>query len=299
MTQTFSSPQVVCRPALPRDTADVLEFAKFIWDGHDYVPHVWNRWLKDPHGILAVAEYGGRAIGCAKVTLLAPGQWWFEGFRVDPKYQGLKVGSHIHEYIDAWWLQNGAGVARLMTNAKNLHVHHLCEKLGFKKTGEMVGFSAEPLEGMLENFTPAVDLKDAAGFALESESIKLANGISDFGWRVMQPNESALQKFSIPSADFELAAYWWRGHQALITTWDDDDDDGVPVLGVGAAACDMKDLPALLMDVRCLAAQKKCKNVLWIAYTHPQIFAALNEAGYERKWDHAGFIFEKQMPADV
>jgi GNAT superfamily N-acetyltransferase len=298
MTQTFSSPQVVCRPALLRDTADILEFTKFIWDGHDYVPYVWSHWLKDPHGILAIAEYGGHAIGCAKVTLLAPGQWWLEGFRVDPKYQGLKVGSHIHEYIDAWWMQNGEGVARLMTNAKNLHVHHLCEKLGFKKTGEMVGFAAEPLEGIIENFTPVVDLKEAADFALASESIKLANRISDFGWRVMQPNEEAMQKFSNPVADFELTAFWWRDHQALITTWDDD-DDGKPVLGVGVVACDMKDMSALLMDARRLAAHKNCKNVLWIAYSDEHIFAALAEAGFERKWENAGFIFEKQMSVEA
>ena len=41
-------PVVVCRPALPRDTADVLEFSKFIWNGHDYVKYVWDEWLNDP-----------------------------------------------------------------------------------------------------------------------------------------------------------------------------------------------------------------------------------------------------------
>ncbi|MBI5839890.1 MAG: GNAT family N-acetyltransferase [Chloroflexi bacterium] len=289
---TFYSPKVVCRPALPLDTADVLEFTKFIWDGRDYVPYVWNHWLKDPHGILAVAEYGGHAIGLAKVTLLAPGQWWLEGFRVNPKYQGLKVGSHIHEYVDDWWMQNGDGVARLMTNAKNLPVHHLCEKLGFHKTGEMVGFVAEPLEENVESFSPVVNLKEAANFALESESIKIAGGMSDFGWRVMQPNESALQKFTTPGTDFEHTAFWWHDHQALITTWDDD-DDGEPVLGVGLAACEIKDMPALLMDARRLAGQKNCKNVFWIAYSDERIFVSLAEAGYERKWENAGFIFEK------
>ena len=298
---SFSSPVVVCRPALPRDTADVMEFTKLIWDGHDYVPYVWNHWLKDPQGILAIAEYGGQAVGLAKVTLLAPGQWWLEGFRVDPKYQGLKVGSHIHEYIDDWWMQNGDGIVRLMTNAKNIRVHHLCEKLGFHKTGEMVGFVAEPLKESIENFTRAVDQTlpppgayyEAANFALKSESIKLANNISDFGWRVMQPNEDALRQFTASGADFEHTALWWRDHQALITTWNDD-DDGAPVLGLGVIACDMKDMSALLMDVRRLAGEMNCKNVLHIAYSHPQIFAALKDAGYERKWENAGFIYEKK-----
>ena len=66
MTQTFSSPVVVCRPALPRDTADVLEFIKFIWNGHDYVKYVWDEWFNDPDGILVAAEYEGHCVGIAK-----------------------------------------------------------------------------------------------------------------------------------------------------------------------------------------------------------------------------------------
>jgi GNAT superfamily N-acetyltransferase len=268
-----------------------MEFTKFIWDGHDYIPYVWNHWLKDPHGILAVAEYGGHAIGLAKVTLLAPGQWWLEGFRVDPKYQGLKVGSHIHGYIDEWWMENGDGTVRLMTNSKNTRVHHLCEKLGFQKIGEGVGFIALPLEEATDTFTPATDLKECAEFALESESVSLSNGIADFGWRVLQPDESALRIFTTPGADFEHKALWWRDRQALITTWEDD-DDGERVLGVGLVACQMKDLPALLLDVRRLA--KSVKNLFWIPFSHPQIFAALDEAGWGRKWENSGFLFEKR-----
>ncbi|MEW6403056.1 MAG: GNAT family N-acetyltransferase [Chloroflexota bacterium] len=286
-------PTVTCRPALPRDTADVMEFTKFIWDGHDYIHYVWDHWLKDPHGILAVAEYAGHAIGMAKVTLLASGQWWLEGFRVDPKYQGLKVGSHIHGYIDQWWMEHGDGVVRLMTNSKNLPVHHLCQKLGFTKIGEGVGFIASPLDEMTDMFKPVVDLKECADFALASESIVLSNGVADFGWRDLEPNESALRTFTASGADFEHKALWWRGQQALITTWDDD-DDGEPVLGVGLVACQMKDLPALLTDIRRLARGKK--NVFWIAHWQPQIFAALQDAGWTRKWENSGFLFEKKHP---
>ncbi len=267
-----------------------MEFTKFIWDGHDYIHYVWEHWLKDPNGILAVAEYGGHAIGMAKVTLLAPGQWWLEGFRVDPKHQGLKVGSHIHEYIDEWWMQNGDGVVRLMTNARNIRVHHLCERLGFQKIGEGVGFIASPLEEATDNFALATDLKECADFALASESLSLANGVADFGWRVLQPNESALQKFTRPGADFEHKLFWWREKQALISTWDDD-DDGEPVLGVGLVACQVSDMPALLTDVRRLARGRK--NVFHIAYSHPRNFAALAEAGWTREWENSGFLFEK------
>ena len=45
------SPVLVCRPALPMDTPQVLDLAKHIWEGHDYIPYVWNDWLADPQGV--------------------------------------------------------------------------------------------------------------------------------------------------------------------------------------------------------------------------------------------------------
>jgi hypothetical protein len=60
MLHSFSEPRVVIRPALPLDREAVLEFCKFIWDGHDYIPDVWDDWMADPSGEMFVAEYAGR-----------------------------------------------------------------------------------------------------------------------------------------------------------------------------------------------------------------------------------------------
>jgi len=50
--------RLVCRPALPKDTPDVLELTRTIWDGHDYLPAVWDDWLRDYDGMLAVRNTG-------------------------------------------------------------------------------------------------------------------------------------------------------------------------------------------------------------------------------------------------
>ena len=47
---------VVCRPALAKDTEEVMELCSHIWDGGDYIPQVWDEWLADPDGLLGVAE---------------------------------------------------------------------------------------------------------------------------------------------------------------------------------------------------------------------------------------------------
>src|SRR5512143_2783104 len=95
---SFSKPCVVIRPALPADKESVLEFCKHIWDGEDYIAFVWDWWLADASGEMFVAEYAGNAVGLARLTHLAPGQWWLEGFRVDPQHLDKHIGSQLHNY---------------------------------------------------------------------------------------------------------------------------------------------------------------------------------------------------------
>src|SRR5512140_1085345 len=141
----YLSPVPVCRPALPSDRADVLEFTKFIWDGHDYIHYVWDEWLADPNGLLAVIQYGGHAVALGKASLISEGQWWLEGLRVDPKYQGLKLSSRMFEYLDDWWKEHRGGAIRLMTSSERVQVHHLCARLGYQKIGEVRSYVAAPV----------------------------------------------------------------------------------------------------------------------------------------------------------
>lgn len=67
---------------------------------------------------------------------------------MDPKYQGLKVGNRLHSYVTNWWLENGDRTIRLMTDAGNFAVHHLCNKTGYIKVGEVCAYRAtSPDEG--------------------------------------------------------------------------------------------------------------------------------------------------------
>jgi GNAT superfamily N-acetyltransferase len=292
MPQTFSSPRVVCRPALPSDRADVFEFTKFIWDGHDYICYVWDEWLADPEGILAVAEYGGHCVGLAKISLSAPGQWWFQGLRVDPNYQGLKIGSHIHEYIDAWWLEHGDGVARLMTSSLRLKVQHLCERLGYTKVLEVKELETKALDETCTSFQPvrADEIPAALKAAQESPVMALSNGFLDLGWDALQPTEMILA-----SVQQQGMAFWWRGGEGLLLAWDDENEDR-KVLGLGLPACALESLPEMLLDVRRLAAQMDRVGVFWIAPLKPEAISAAEAAGYLHHREHSGYLYEKRHP---
>ena len=296
MNQTFSSPQVLCRPAIESDYPDIVEFCKGIWEGHDYVPEVWHHWLNDPNGLLATAEYDGHAIGCSHLALLADGQWWLEGFRVDPQYQGLKVGSQLHDYVTDWWGEHCNGTLRLMTNSKNVHVHHLCERTGYVKTYEVCGYESLPLDEPTENISPVTDIQETVTFALASESLRMTGNRVDLGWRICMLDEPVIRNFSSEEADFAHSFYWWKDKQGLFSTWEDE-EDGARTLAIGVLSCAMEDIPSLLMDIRRLAAQKKCDELFQIFFDIPEIVSQTEAGGFTKHWEHNAFIFEKSLRA--
>ena len=292
MSPTYSSPVTVCRPALPRDTAEVKQFCKFIWDGHDYVPYVWPEWLADPRGQLVVAEYAGHTVGLAKVTWLAPGQWWLEGFRVDPQFQGLKIGSHINQYLNDWWLEQGDGVVRLMTSSERVQVHHLSEKLGYSRIGAVEKHSAPALAQPTDAFQPVPksELQQALAFAQRSPSLALSHGLMDLGWQFLRPDASVLAGFAA-----ESHLWWWRGKQGVLAA-QDDDEDGDKTLYLCLLACQTEALSDLLQDARRLAAQLAYQSACWVAPQGQMVLEALKQAGYELEWDHPGVLYERLHP---
>jgi GNAT superfamily N-acetyltransferase len=292
---------VVIRPTLPLDTPDVLEFCKRIWDGHDYVPYIWEDWLADPQGYMFTAEYAGHAVGFVRLTQLAPGQWWLEGFRVDPQHQDKKIGSRLHRYAIDWWLEHGEGVIRLWTNAKRVKVHHLCEQTGFVKTQERALYTAPAMQmpaipaGSEAVFTSlaAAEISAATAFAVAATSLPLTGGMLDSGWRMATPAEGLFQQLL---AWPDGRVLWWRARQGLIGVWENDEnDDLLPMLAL--AACPAADLPALLLDFRRHAARNGYRRAGWNAVITPELEAILISTGFARADEHINFQFERRHPA--
>jgi GNAT superfamily N-acetyltransferase len=294
MYKNYTNPRVVIRPTLPSDTPDVLEFCKYIWDGNDYIPYVWKDWLADPAGNLFTAEYAGHAVGIARVTHLAPRQWWFEGLRVNPEFHDKKIGSLIHEYITEWWLANGDGTVRLWTNSKRVKVHHLCERFGFVHTQEVTFYAAAPLDEPVDSFAPAneYEIPEMTEFSLHSSSLPVAGGMMDMGWQPVAPNEDT---FRGTLSRGEGKFMWWHGRRGLVGLWEDDDETAMHPM-VGLAACEIPDLPELLLDIRKLTAREKKHKIVWNACVNPVLDAILLSAGFSRESDHSNYQFEKIHP---
>lgn len=292
----FSSPTVTIRPALPADKADVLAFCKGIWGGQDYIPFVWDDWMSDPAVGMFVAGYAGHAVGMACLTRLAPGQWWLEGLRVDPAHQGNKIASRLHEWLVEEWLAHGEGSIRLWTNAERVKVHHLCERLGFRKTQERSTYTAGPLaDGPPALFTPLTspgEIPAAADLLRGCGGLPLVGALIDLGWRMAEPGEATLRSLLGWQHGRIL---WWRANQGLLCLWEDQDEGGRHPM-IALPACHPADLPALLRDARRYTARAGAHKIAWNTALLPGLLTILEETGFTREWDESNFQFECAHP---
>jgi len=118
------------RPAQVADQEAVLAFCAHIWDGHDYIPGVWDEWLNDPGGIFLTGLLDGVPIGVTRAFFPTPDEAWMEGMRVDPVHRGAGVAMALSAALVEACRARGARVVRLMTMGDNYPIHHICGRLG-------------------------------------------------------------------------------------------------------------------------------------------------------------------------
>ena len=68
-----------------------MEICRDVWDGHDYIPRVFDEWLADAGAAFQAGEVDGLVVGLQRLRPYAPGLIWYEGLRVATTHrrQGL------------------------------------------------------------------------------------------------------------------------------------------------------------------------------------------------------------------
>lgn len=281
-------PEVVCRPALPKDTDQVLELCSHIWDGGDYIPHVWDEWLADPEGLLGIAELAGRVVGIFKLTKFQEKEWYLEGLRVHPDVQGMGIASHIHKFVLETWKRMGSGTVRLVTASYNVKVHRMCEENGFKRVAEFIPYRAVALQGGQAAF--ALTEVDEVGQVLDllnrSQTRACSAGLINLRWVFCDP-----QVKHVLEAIGYRHAWWWHDRAGFISIWEDD-EGSVREPGIQLFACSFSQLEELLLDYRKLMGDIGYKSAGWVAPNDPRVISALEKTGFERSWDNSIYAYE-------
>lgn len=123
--------QVKIRRATASDRGPILDICKRIWNGGDYVPEVWDDWLRDGSGLLVVATVNETPVGVAHAGFQTRDVAWLEGVRVHEDYRGLGIAGKLNRALVKFARERGARVARLCTGSSNLASRKHLRKVGF------------------------------------------------------------------------------------------------------------------------------------------------------------------------
>ena len=129
---TKTKVRVSIRPAVSSDKGPILQISKHIWSGHDYIPKVWDDWIKDKNGRIMIATVQGRPVGVAHMFFQTKHVAWLEGVRVHPDYRGLGIAGKLNRKLVDYAASKGATVARLSTDLDNKASRRHLSRTGFK-----------------------------------------------------------------------------------------------------------------------------------------------------------------------
>ena len=137
--------ELTLRPMRPADRDRVMEICRDVWDGHDYIPRVFDAWVADAGSTFQAAELEGTVVGLQRLRPYAPGLIWYEGLRVASAHrrQGLAramLASAIAEAKD-----QGFRETRLATG--NPGAARLFESAGFERRLDTRWWRAQRVEG--------------------------------------------------------------------------------------------------------------------------------------------------------
>jgi GNAT superfamily N-acetyltransferase len=119
------------------DYDDIVDISKSIWEGSDYLPKLFHKWINDEGYFLgAVDTEKNKVIGVGKFSILHDKTGWLEGLRTHVDYRGRKIARLLSEKlieISKHYLQEGKinkiGFATYIDSVESIT---LMQKLGFK-----------------------------------------------------------------------------------------------------------------------------------------------------------------------
>jgi GNAT superfamily N-acetyltransferase len=133
---------VIVRVAKPSDKKPLMDFVKKTWGGHDYVPSVWDEWLRNKGGKIFVVEVDGKQVGMNRVRLLEDGTGWLEGVRIHPNFRGQGLASLLGEKSMQYASKLGVSTFRLTSSSRNRAAHRQVAKMGFSEVARFDVFRA-------------------------------------------------------------------------------------------------------------------------------------------------------------
>jgi GNAT superfamily N-acetyltransferase len=173
--------KLLVRPVTMADKPAVMRISARIWEGNDYVPQFFDRWVTE--GGFWAAELRGRLVGYGKATELAPGELWLEGLRVDPDCRKQGVGKELSRQVVCRTLERRPISLRLATADVNHESIHIIETvMGFKSYAQYRFFVGKPGRPQPGAPLSAPTAAQACEFIGRSPELAASRGLLQYTW---------------------------------------------------------------------------------------------------------------------
>ena len=137
--------ELTLRPVRPADRDRIIELTRDIWDGHDYIPRVFDEWITDAGAAFQAAELDGVVVGLHRMRPYASGLIWYEGLRVATRHRRQGIARAMLESAIAEAKQQGFREMRLATG--NPDAVRLFEANGFRRLIDVRWWRGMRVEG--------------------------------------------------------------------------------------------------------------------------------------------------------
>ena len=164
------------RPVRPADRDRINEMTKEVWDGHDYIPRVFDRWVADAGAAFEAAEIDGVVVGLQRLRPIGPGLMWYEGLRVAPEHRRRGIArAMLRAAIDE---SREQGMREIRLATRDEPAIKLFESAGFHQLVEVRWWRGLRVEGGEPARIPdAPEAKRLWAFVAASAGIDLYGGV--------------------------------------------------------------------------------------------------------------------------
>jgi GNAT superfamily N-acetyltransferase len=282
--------RVRIRPARATDRPAVETICARIWEGEDYVPEVWDEWLADGHGQLAVAELEGQVVGFGKLSRLGDDEWWLEGLRVGLAHRRQGIARWLQAHLVKEARRVGRGVLRFGTHSLNEPMRRIAAHDGFRRIATYRLYKADSFPAVdappLRQLT-GVDMPTAWALIDGSQRRRAAGGLYEVAWKWKNLTRERLAHH-LESGDAWGMDVGGELTGLALACWVRSDG----TLHVGYVDGSEGALVTILRGLWGLATRWGCTEVQFKPVNEPALVAAVEACGYERSWHRDIWIFE-------
>ena len=177
------------RKLRPSDRDDVMEISRHVWEGHDYLPSVFESWLNDENSHFYGVEQDGRVVAVANLRLLEGGRTgWMEGLRVHPDYRGKGYANEMTRFLVRKAEDFGIERLRYTTGDNNAASLKLASMAGFQRLLEKTVFwCVKPKKAsVVRAYLPIEEWKPENAFELLKTNPNLVlHGVLVYDWKAV------------------------------------------------------------------------------------------------------------------